>query len=181
MMAQPTTLQKSHEGVHEVATAPNPAEAESRLQLVTFELGDEEYGIDILQVQEIMRMMAITRVPQSPPGVEGVVNLRGQIMPVMDLRKRFNLEPQKYTGDSRIVVVEIHDRVIGVIVDRVNEVLEVNASAVEATPAMARRINNGYVQGVVKHEERLLILLYLDRLLRAKEINNLDQDVNTKV
>ena len=122
-------------------------------------------------------MMTITRVPQSPPSVEGVVNLRGQITPVLDLRKRFELEAQAQGNDSRIVVVEIHDRVLGFIVDRVNEVLEVPASTVESAPTLVTSVDSDYVRGVVKLEERLLILLDLERLFGVSEIDRLERAV----
>ncbi len=142
-----------------------------QLQLVTFEVGDEEYAIDILTVQEINRMMQITRVPQSPPSVEGVINLRGRIIPVVDLRKRFALAAQEHGNDSRIVVVEVRGRVLGFTVDRVNEVLRVDGSIVEPAPALATGASSDYVRGVGKLDDRLLILLDLERLFQAAELD----------
>jgi purine-binding chemotaxis protein CheW len=147
------------------------AEASEQLQLVTFEVGEEEFAIDILAVQEINRMMQITRVPQSPPSVEGVINLRGRIIPVVDLRKRFNLATQAHGGDSRIIVVEVRGRVLGFTVDRVNEVLRVDGSIVEPAPSLVTSVNSDYVRGVGKLDDRLLILLDLDRLFHAAELD----------
>jgi purine-binding chemotaxis protein CheW len=144
------------------------------LQLVSFMVGTEEFAIPILSVQEINRMMQITRVPQSPPFIEGVINLRGKIIPVMDLRKRFGLAEQENTSDSRIIVVEVGTRVIGFTVDRVNEVLRINSDIVEAAPAMVTGVDSDYVQGVGKLEDRLLILLSLERLFNADELAELD-------
>ena len=141
-----------------------------QLQLVTFEIGDEEFAIDILPVQEIVRMMPITRVPQSPPTVEGVVNLRGQITPVVDLRKCFGLDAQEHGNDSRIVVVEVSTRVLGFIVDRVNEVLRVTSSLVDPAPALATDTHSNYLRGVAKLDERMLLLLDLERLFGANSM-----------
>ncbi len=137
---------------------------EQQLQLVTFGLGEEEFAVDILAVQEINRMMALTRVPQSPPEVEGVINLRGKIIPVMDLRKRFGLEPAKRNDQSRIVVVEVHGRVLGFIVDRVSEVLRISSAIVEPAPQMVCSVDSEFIAGVGKLEDRLLIMLDLRKL-----------------
>jgi len=139
-------------------------DASDQLQLVTFEVGKEQFAIDILSVQEINRMMQITRVPQSPDCLEGVINLRGRIIPVIDLRKRFGLSKAECNEDSRIVVVEVVGRVLGFIVDRVNEVLRVDSSIVDAAPAMTASVERDYIRGVAKLENRLVILLDLARL-----------------
>jgi purine-binding chemotaxis protein CheW len=145
------------------------------LQLVTFVVGTEEFAVPILSVQEINRMMQITRVPQSPPFVEGVINLRGKIIPVVDLRKRFGLESKAATSENRIVVVEVSGRVIGFMVDKVNEVLRVPGSIVEPPPPMVCGIDSEYVQSVGKLEDRLLILLDLGRLFGAETAAALDR------
>lgn len=138
-----------------------------QLQLVTFGLGDEEFGVDILAVREINRMMELTRVPQSPPEVEGVINLRGKIIPVLDLRKRFGLVGREQNEQSRIIVVEVHGRVLGFIVDRVHEVLRIDRSIVEPAPSMVCSIDSDFIAGVGKLDDRLLILLDLDKLFDA--------------
>ena len=144
------------------------------LQLVSFVVGAEEYAIPILAVQEINRMMSITRVPQSPPFVEGVINLRGKVIPVVDLRKRFGMPVNDNTGDERIIVVEVQGeaegRVIGFTVDKVNRVLRIGSDIVEPAPAMACGAHSDYVQGVGKLEEGLLILLSLDKLFSPAEL-----------
>jgi purine-binding chemotaxis protein CheW len=134
------------------------------LQLVTFGLGTEEFGVDILAVQEINRMMELTRVPQSPADVEGVINLRGRIIPVLDLRKRFGMAVTAHSEASRIIVVDVLGRTLGFIVDRVQEVLRIESSIVEPAPTMACSIDSDYIAGVGKLEDRLLILLDLERL-----------------
>jgi purine-binding chemotaxis protein CheW len=156
------------------ATTHTSADGEL-LQLVSFEVGEEEYAVPILAVQEINRMMQITRVPHSPSFVEGVINLRGRIIPVIDLRKRFGLVKLENTDDVRIIVVEIASRVIGFTVDRVNEVLRINANIVEPPPAMVCGIDTDYVQGVGKLDDRLLILLNLEKLFTADEIAEIEQ------
>lgn len=139
-----------------------------QLQLVTFDVAGEEFAVDILAVQEINRMMELTRVPQSPPEVEGVINLRGKIIPVLDLRKKFNLAPAEKTETSRIVVIEVHKRVLGFIVDRVHEVLRISGDIVEQAPPMACSIDAEFIAGVGKLPDRLLILLDIDKLFSAE-------------
>ncbi|MEL6498704.1 MAG: chemotaxis protein CheW [Planctomycetota bacterium] len=141
--------------------------AGEQLQLVTFEVSSEEFAVDILAVQEINRMLELTRVPASPPAVEGVINLRGKIIPVLDLRKRFGMHATDKTDQMRIIVVEVHNRVIGFIVDRVHEVLRIGSSIVEPAPAMVCSIDSDFIAGVGKLEDRLLILLDLEKLFDA--------------
>jgi purine-binding chemotaxis protein CheW len=134
------------------------------LQLVTFEVSDEEFAVDILAVQEINRMMDLTRVPQSPADVEGVINLRGKIIPVIDLRKKFGMASGTRTDHNRIVVVEVHKKVIGFIVDRVHEVLRISSDIVEPAPAMVCSIRSDFIAGVGKLKDRLIILLDIAKL-----------------
>ncbi|MEM1166745.1 MAG: chemotaxis protein CheW [Planctomycetota bacterium] len=145
------------------------------LQLVTFVVGGEEYAVPILSVHEINRMLEFTRVPQAPEFVEGVINLRGRIIPVVDLRLRFGLPEQEKTSDNRIVVVEVSGRVIGFTVDRVNEVLRISPEIVDAAPTLARTGEAEYVSGVGKLEDRLLIMLDLDLLFGQDELDALDE------
>ncbi len=140
------------------------------LQLVSFMVGTEEFAIPILSVQEINRMMQITRVPGSPQFIEGVINLRGKIIPVLNLRKRFGMDSVEQSNDARIIVVEVSNRVIGFTVDRVNEVLRIPANIVEPPPTMVCGVDSDYVQGVGKLDDRLLILLNLDQLFSAEEL-----------
>jgi len=147
---------------------------DSLLQLVTFVVGTEEFAVPILSVHEINRMMEITRVPQSPSFVEGVINLRGKIIPVVDLRKRFGMAQSEASSDTRIVVVEVESRVIGFTVDRVNEVLRIPSEIVEPPPSMASGIDSDYLDGVGKLDDRLLILLNLQRLFAGEELEQVD-------
>ena len=148
------------------------------LQLVTFVVADEEFAIPILTVQEINRMMEITRVPESPDCVDGVINLRGRIIPVIDLRKRFGLGASERSNDSRIVVVEVNEGVIGFTVDRVNEVLRVSADIVDPPPPMVCNHDGAdYVQGVGKLDDRLLLMLDVNRLFNADEMSRIQETV----
>jgi purine-binding chemotaxis protein CheW len=139
------------------------------LQLVTFTLGSEEYAVDILKVQEINRMREITRVPNSPSYVEGVINLRGKVIPVVNLREKFGLQGKENDEQSRIMIMDIQGITMGLVVDAVSEVLRVPSSIVEPTPPMASNISTEFIKGIAKLEDRLIILLDMDRLLGKSE------------
>ncbi len=139
------------------------------LQLVSFNIGNEEFAVDILKVQEINRMAEITKVPKSPPFVEGVINLRGKVIPIVDLRKRFNLEERKTTKETRIIVVDMDGKVVGLIVDSVSEVLRLPADTIEPPPPIVAGIEAEYIKGVGKLDDRLLILLDLNKIFSSEE------------
>lgn len=141
---------------------------EELLQLVGFHVGGEEFVIDILRVQEIIRTQQLTRVPNSPDCMEGVMNLRGKIIPVIALRKRFGMEEVAPDKQNRIVVVEIQGTVLGFVVDSVSEVLRIPADTVEPPPRLGP-VEREYVAGVGKMGERLLILLDADRLMSSSD------------
>lgn len=143
------------------------------LQLVSFLIENEEFGVDILNVQEIIRPVDITRVPNAPAFVEGVINLRGRIVPVVDLRKRFNMSQRERDKNSRIIVVELDDKIVGFMVDAVREVLRVDTNVIEPPPELAIGIDASYITGVAKLEDRLLILLDLERILSEEEKHHL--------
>lgn len=150
-----------------VAREPGQAHREV-LQFVGFRVGEEEFGVDILRVQEIIRAQQLTRVPNSPECMEGVMNLRGKIIPVIALRKRFGLEEVPPDKHTRIVVIEIQETVLGLIVDAVSEVLRLPADTVDPPPRLGL-IDREYVSGVGKLGDRLLILLDADRLMSGSE------------
>jgi len=137
------------------------------LQLVSFNLGDEEFGIDILKVQEINRMLTVTRVPNAPPFVDGVINLRGKVIPIIDLRGRFSMDRKEHDKNTRIVVVELGGKVVGFIVDAVKEVLRIPRQVTEAPPSIVASVDEEYITGVAKLEDRLLILLDLEKVVHA--------------
>lgn len=148
------------------------------LQLVSFHIEEEEFAIDILNIQGINRMMNITRVPNTPAFVEGIINLRGQVIPVVNLRKRLGFPPKEPDKSTRIIVVEIGKRVIGFIVDSVNEVLRISSSITEPPPPMVAGIDSEYITAVGKLEDRLLILLDLEKVLSGDELNVLEKISN---
>lgn len=147
------------------AMAGNTKTADELYQLVSFALDREVFGVDILHVQEINRMVDITSVPNSPPHVEGVINLRGKVIPIVDLRKRLGMQHKDPDNQTRIIVVEIGGKVIGFVVDAVNEVLRIPKSVTEPPPSIAAGVDAGCITAVGKLEDRLLILLDLQRLV----------------
>lgn len=150
------------------------------LQVVSFRLGGEEYGMDISQVQEIIRLVEITHVPRAPHFMEGVINLRGQLIPIVDLRTRFAMQRVAATKSTRIVVTEIGSRRVGLVVDSVSEVLNLPIENVEAAPDMITGVGTEYIQGVGKVGERLIILLELTKVMtveEGRELENLDEEL----
>ncbi len=151
------------------------ASGEQEIQLVIFRLGVEEYGVPITQVQEINLLSKPTKIPNSPVFLEGVINLRGRIIPVVDLKKRFALDHTKYTKDARIMIVEVNESVIGVIVDEVLEVLRLPAGSIEPPPPVIAGITAAYLDGVGKLDDRLFILLNMDKVLTVSEQEELER------
>jgi len=143
---------------------------DEQIQLVSFNLGQEEFGIDILKVQEINRMVEITKVPQAPSYVEGVINLRGKVIPVIDLRRKFSLEAGEYDKNTRIVVADVSGHVIGMVVDAVSEVLRIPRSTIEPPPEIVTSLDSEYISGVVKLDEKLLIFLDISKI--AAEVSS---------
>ncbi len=140
------------------------------LQLVSFHVGDEEFGLDILRVQEIIRIQPLTRVPNLPDYIDGVINLRGKVIPVIGLRKRLGLDKQSSDKRTRIVVVDVHGQILGFVVDSVSEVLRIHTDTVEPTPKLGK-IDRDYISGVGKLDSRLLLLLDLEQLMNENEVS----------
>jgi purine-binding chemotaxis protein CheW len=136
-------------------------------QMVLFELGNETYGLDIATVHEIIRMQPITKVPKAPAYVEGVINLRGKVIPVIDIGKRFGFEKVEGTKNNRIVVVYLQDTTLGIIVDAVTEVIRIPNDAVEPVSDIVTTGNSDYLQGIAKLQDKMVILLALEKLLAA--------------
>lgn len=156
---------------HEIVTPPRADQqtsGEELLQIVSFRVGDEEFGLDILSVQEIIRHQHLTRVPNSSEFVDGVINLRGKVIPVIALRKRFGIVQQPSEAQSRIVVLEVNNMVLGFIVDSVPEVLRIPGTAVVPPPRLGK-VEREYVSGVAKFADRLLLLLDLDRIMSPQD------------
>lgn len=149
--------------------AKKKIEVSKEIQAVGFYIGSDEYAVDIAHVSEIGAMMEIRKIPKSPPFVEGVVNLRGAIIPIIDLRKRFD-QPAESKTSAKIIIVEFGGHQFGMIVDNVSEVIKMKADAIEPPPPMfSSNIDSAYVQGVGKLDNRLIILLDLQKLLSSEE------------
>lgn len=144
-------------------------------QLVVFDLSTESYGVDIGEVREIIRLQEITKVPRTPEFVEGVINLRGGVIPVIDLRKRFDLPIADETRDNRIVVVDIGGQNIGVIVDAVTEVLRISVGSIEPPASVITTAESEYLLGIAKLDDRLIILLDLKQVLTEAEQSDLEE------
>jgi purine-binding chemotaxis protein CheW len=138
-------------------------------QVLTFVLGNETYGVDILRVQEIRGWSAVTKIPHAPPHVLGVLNLRGSIVPIVDLRMRFSLDRAEYTAVTVIIVVSVISaagrRDFGVVVDGVSDVVDVNTAEVKAAPELGAKGATDYIRGLVPVSERMVVLLDIDRLI----------------
>jgi purine-binding chemotaxis protein CheW len=144
------------------------------VQVVSFKLGSEEYGVDIAQVQEINRMVAVTHVPRAPQFMEGVINLRGQLIPIIDLRARFGMPRTEHTKNTRIVVTEVGAKRVGMVVDSVSEVLRLATDQIEDAPEMITGVETEYIRGVGKIEDRLIILLDLAKIISGSEKRELE-------
>ena len=139
-------------------------------KFLSFFLKEEEYGIEILKVQEIIKILPITRVPRTPEFVKGVINLRGKIIPVTDLRSKFNMEQREETSETCIIVVQTNGLEIGVIVDKVSEVLDISDVEIEDVPSFGTDVSTDYLLGIGNTNGRVRLLLDIERILTAKEV-----------
>jgi len=139
------------------------------LQLVSYRIGNEEFGTDILKVREIIRTVVITKVPNSPEFVEGVIDLRGKVIPVINLRIKLGIPIKENDYNTRIIVVEMNNSIIGFIVDSVSEVLRIPRDIIEPPPAIVSNVNSEYITAVGKLPDRLLILLDMEKVLTGEE------------
>ena len=146
---------------------------------LTFRLSDEEYGVSIFKIKEIIGMMAITFIPRTPPFVKGVLNLRGKVIPVIDLRLKFGMESMDYNERTCIIVVEILGQggslLMGVVVDTVSEVLNIKVNEIEETPSFGTKLETDYILGMAKMNGGVKILLDIDKVLSAEELEILDK------
>ena len=149
-------------------------------QLVVFTIGDEEFGVDISQVREIVRLVQITYLPKAPVFIEGVVNLRGQVLAVIDLSKRLGVSSKERGETTRIIVVEVGENTVGMIVDSVSEVLRLSSENVEEVPSLVdTEVPEHYIRGVGKLKDRLLVLLDLNKILTPEEVSHVERHVKT--
>ncbi|WP_199794684.1 chemotaxis protein CheW [Lentibacillus sp. Marseille-P4043] len=142
-------------------------------KVIVFQLKDEEYAVSVQQVGSIERIEPITRVPQTADFVKGVINMRGVVTPIIDLRKRFGIEETEFSDSTRIIIVYMDDIEVGLIVDAANDVIDIPESAIEPAPEVVGSVDVDYIQGVAKLENRLLILLDLQKVLSKNEMNEL--------
>lgn len=153
----------------QAAETRNAASDAGSYQVLTFTLGDETYGVDILRVQEIRGYSTVTRIPQAPPHVLGVLNLRGSIVPIVDMRMRFNLERAEYTPLTVIIVLSVESplgrRDIGVVVDGVSDVIDVAAADIKPSPELGAQVNTEFIEGLAAVSGRMVMLLDIDRLI----------------
>lgn len=155
----------------------NVAVAKDHLQVVSFSLAHEEYAIEITKVKEVILLAGITRVPQMPPWIEGVINLRGSVIPVVDLRKRFALEVGKADDHTRILIARPSGRVVGFIVDAVSQVLKIRRSDVQPPPETIAGIAQRYLQGIARFgDERMIIILDVESVLDPEELEAMAAD-----
>jgi len=138
-------------------------------QLISFIVGEEEFGLEILQIKEVIRTQQITRLPKAPIFVKGVINLRGDIIPVIDLREKFGLKQKEYTEESRVIVVEIEDKYIGMAVDVVSEVIRISQKDIEPPPPLVKGLSEEYLKGIGKLGEKLIILPNIEKILTTEE------------
>jgi purine-binding chemotaxis protein CheW len=139
------------------------------IQAACFRVGAEEYALDIMRIKEIVNPTRITPVPKAPPFIEGIIELRGAILPVVDLRKRFDLPATSITRDSKYIIVALEGRAVGLIVDRVSDVLRIATDELRAPPSMAVGADAQFFQGVYKQADRIIMLLDIDRILTSTE------------
>jgi len=144
------------------------------VKVIVFRLKDEEYGVEVNQVKSIEKLEHITRVPRTPKFVKGVINLRGVVTPIIDLRNRFGIEEAPHTDSTRIIIVAVGELEVGLIVDAANDVIDIPVNAIEPPPEVVGGVEAAYLRGVAKLEKRLLILLNLDKVLNTDEIKQLD-------
>jgi len=150
------------------------AATQDEQQLAVFSVGFEEYAIDIMQIMEIIRPQKVTRIPNAPKVVEGVINLRGRVVPIVDLRKKFGADPDAADPKKvRIIILRITDKVLGAVVDEVAEVIYMKMDQIESTPDAVKGVDSEYLKGVGKLGERLIVVLDVDRLLSTEEIRQL--------
>ncbi|MDP9347925.1 MAG: chemotaxis protein CheW [Gemmatimonadota bacterium] len=157
----------------------NTRQSVPQLQFVTFRLGREEFGLDVFSVHEVLRHQEVTPVPRAPEFVEGVIDVRGALVPVVDLRRRFELPHAPIDSDTRIVLVEFGGERLGLVVDAVTEVLRVPETAVSPPPQYIRGLAAEFVRGVIRREARLIVLIDIDRILSTQERIALEETVLT--
>ena len=152
----------------------NTQGAAPTVQQLTFNLAGEEYGVDILSVREIRGWSRVTRIPQTPDHLLGVLNLRGAIVPIVDLRLRFGLERESYGDSTVVIIVAVAERLFGIVVDAVSDVVDIDPAAIKPVPDMGAVVDTRYLKGLATHVERMVMLLDVDKLMRPEDVETLD-------
>lgn len=156
----------------ETATSPTNKQVNAVAgEYLTFVLSQEEYGIEILKVQEIRGYDAVTKIANTPSFIKGVVNLRGRIVPIVDLRIKFNLEKREYDEFTVVIILNLHGRVVGIVVDGVSDVMELQADRIREVPDLVSNIDTQYILGLGSVEERMLILVDIEKLMNSQEMD----------
>jgi purine-binding chemotaxis protein CheW len=157
----------------------NNQDAVPVLQQLTFDLAGEEYGVEILAVREIRGWSRVTRIPQTPAYLLGVLNLRGAIVPIMDLRLRFGLERESYGDNTVVIIVALGERLFGIVVDAVSDVIDIDPASVKPVPDMGAVVDTRYLKGLATHVERMVMLLDVEKLMRPEVVEPLDAALPT--
>ena len=144
-------------------------------KFLTFVLGNEVYGIEILKAREIIGLMDITTVPQTPEYMKGVINLRGKVIPVIDLRLKFTMQEEEHTKETCVIVVEVNKTSIGIIVDSVSEVSDIGGGEIEEAPGFGQGIDTSFIMGLGKVKEKIIILLDIEAVLSSEELEMVEQ------
>lgn len=155
----------------------NTTLADSLSQIVSFRLANEEYGVDIMRAQEIIMVSKITRMPEVPDYICGLINLRGHVIPIVDLRKRFGLPAKDADEQTRIIVVNVDSKTVGIVVDAVTEVLRITADQIEPPPTGSAGIDHEYIRGIIKRNDKLIIMLRIEEILSASTLASITSAV----
>ena len=152
------------------------AKVDETLQFISFMLDAEEYGVEVSKVREIIRMTPITKMPNAPPHVEGIINLRSRVIPVVSIRRRFNLEEKENSGQTRIIIMDVSGTLVGIIVDAVLEVIRIKNSEIQPPPSLVLSggIDHEFITGVVNNADQMLIIVDVNRMFLDSEREDLD-------
>ncbi|HNU92842.1 MAG TPA: chemotaxis protein CheW [Spirochaetota bacterium] len=167
---------KQPEDIRISRTREKVERAEEENQFVTFVIGEETYGVEVLRVQEIIGMTRITHVPNAMSFMKGVINLRGSVVPVVDMRIKFGMAERDYDAFTVIIIVEVRGRMIGMIVDSVSDVVNIPVRSIQDTPHFSAKIETDFIMGIGQVEEKLVIILDVDRIMSSEEMTELDRE-----
>jgi purine-binding chemotaxis protein CheW len=173
MRGEAAAHEKSIEEVHMDASKMRDEASAEMKQLISFTVGAEEYGLELLRVKEVIRMRQITWLPKAPACVKGIINLRGDVIPIIDLRERFELEPEEKTAMTRVIVVDVDGKSVGMVVDSASQVVRVPADQFDPPPAVVGAGSRDFITAVGKMGEKLIIVIDVDRILSTEELSQI--------